>query len=83
MSPDDLNAEAGHLTMEQAYRAMHRFVQDYFERGGRKGDELAQFLSYSEPEQWGPRKDNPIGAGDPAAWDDWTKAVQKVEAKDG
>ena len=66
MSPDDLDVEAGHLTMQQAYRAMHRFVQDYFERGGRKGDELALFLSYSEPGKWRPWEDNPIGAGDPA-----------------
>jgi hypothetical protein len=35
------------LTIEQAYRAMHHFVEAYWERGGKRGDELTLFLSYS------------------------------------
>jgi hypothetical protein len=60
---------------------MHRFVQNYFERGGRKGDDLALFLSYAAPGQWQPWDENAIGAGDPAAWGDWNSAVQAVISK--
>jgi hypothetical protein len=76
MSPDDLNAIS--LTPEQAYRAMHRFVQDYFERGGKKGDELVLFLSHAAPGKWSASVENPVGSGDPAAWDDWKAAIRGV-----
>ena len=61
------------LTIEQAYRAMHRFVEAYWERGGRRSDALALFLSYSET-RWESAGDNPLGTGDPAAWNDWLDA---------
>jgi len=47
------------LTIEQAYRAMHRFVEAYWKRGGRRRDELMRFLSYSET-RWEPTGDNPL-----------------------
>jgi hypothetical protein len=65
------------LTIEQAYRAMHNFVKAYWERGGKRGDELTLFLSYSEA-RWVPTDDNPLGTGDPAAWSDWLDAVRAV-----
>jgi hypothetical protein len=65
------------LTIAQAYRAMHHFVEAYWERGGKRGDELTLFLSYSET-RWEPTDDNPLGAGDPAAWNDWLDAVRAV-----
>jgi len=66
------------LTIEQAYRAMHYFVDEaYWERGGKRGDELTLFLSYSEP-RWEASDNNPLGTGDPAAWNDWLDAVRAV-----
>jgi hypothetical protein len=65
------------LTMEQAYRAMHRFVEACWERGGRRTDDLMLFLSYSET-RWEPTGDNPLGTGDPASWNDWLDAVRAV-----
>ncbi len=76
MSQDDLSVPE--LTPEQAYRAMHRFVQGYFDRGGKRGDELALFLSYAAPGKWEARNDNPVGSGDPAAWEDWLKVIEEV-----
>ena len=57
---------------------MHRFVQNYFERGGRKGDELVLFLSYAAPERWPSTVENPVESGDPAAWDDWKVAIEET-----
>ena len=65
------------LTIEQAFRAMHHFVEAYWERGGKRGDELTLFLSYSET-RWEPTDDNRLGTGDPAAWNDWLDAVRAV-----
>jgi hypothetical protein len=65
------------LTIEQAYRAMHHFVEAYWERGGKRGDELPLFLSYSAT-RWEPTDDNPLGTGDPAARNDWLDAVRAV-----
>jgi hypothetical protein len=65
------------LTIEQAYRAMHHFVEAYWERGGKRGDELTLFLSYSAT-RWEPTDDNPLGTGDPAGWNDWLDAVRAV-----
>jgi hypothetical protein len=64
------------LTPEQAYRAMYRFVEAYWERGGRQPGELVLFMSYAEPGKWEPAEDNPVGSGDPAAWDDWLDAIK-------
>jgi hypothetical protein len=49
---------------------MHHFMESIWEHGGKRGDELTLFLSYSET-RWEPTDDNPLGAGDPAAWYDW------------
>jgi hypothetical protein len=36
------------LSLTEAYSVAHRFAEAYFERGGRRGDELALFLSYGD-----------------------------------
>ncbi len=59
------------LPLEDAYRAMHRFVTAYWERG----DELMLFLKYSGPGN-APTVDNPVGSADPAAWNDWLGSVR-------
>jgi hypothetical protein len=58
------------LSAEQVFRAMFVFLQQYCERGGRKG-ELAAVLSDIQMMPDG----RPAG---PAAWEDWLKAVQTV-----
>ena len=65
------------LTPIQAYRAMWRFVQAYWERGGKSPGELVLFMSYVEPDKWEkPWAENPVASGDPAAWDDWLEAIK-------
>ena len=54
---------------------MHRFVTAYWERGGKRGDELMLFLKYSGPD-YPPTGDNAVGSDDPAAWNDWIGSVR-------
>jgi hypothetical protein len=56
---------------------MPHFVEAYWERGGKRGDELTLFLSYSKT-RCEPTDDNPLGTGDPAAGNDWLDAVRAV-----
>jgi hypothetical protein len=69
------------LTAEEAYLAAVEFIDSYFQRGGRRGDELALLLSYAQPWRWDPRPDNPVGTGDPAAWSDWEQALAAARSK--
>ena len=70
------------MTPERAYRAMWRFVRAYWERGGSEPAELALFMSYMKPDKWGePWPENPVAAGDPAAWADWLAAIDSVRTE--
>lgn len=64
------------LTLKQAYLAMHKFAQDYFDRGPDPDQPLVLFLAYAQPNTWVPWDSNPLGSGDPAAWNDWLSAVK-------
>ena len=68
------------LTVEEAYRAMHHFVKEYWERGGKEGRELLLFLTYADP-RYPPMHDNPVGSDDPAAWSDWLRSVGSVRSQ--
>jgi hypothetical protein len=58
------------LSAEQGFWAMLLFLQQYYNRVGRKGD-LATVLSDIQM--------MPDGRpADPAAWEDWLKAVRTV-----
>lgn len=65
------------LTVEEAYRAMHHFVNEYWEGGGKEGKELLLLLTYADP-RYPPTDDNPVGSDDPDAWSDWLLAVGSV-----
>jgi hypothetical protein len=65
------------LTLKEAYRAMHQFVTAYWERGGKRGDELTLFVTYSDS-PYAPTAENPVGSNDPAAWNDWLESVRAV-----
>ncbi len=58
------------LSAEQAFQAMAQFLEQYYERVGRKA-ELAVILSEMQI--------MPDGRpADPAAWEDWLDAVRVV-----
>lgn len=58
------------LSEEQAFHAMSRFLERYYERTGGKG-ELAAVLSDMQT--------MPDGRpADPAAWEDWLDAIRVV-----
>lgn len=57
-----------------AYKAMFRFLENYYERG--KEDEIAILLSCMSMEIF----EGGMPA-DPAMWDDWLEAIQQVMAE--
>jgi hypothetical protein len=62
------------LDERQAYDAMRAFLVAYWERGGRKDDDIAQLLGWTDRESvW--NDDEPF---DPAMWGDWLDAVRRV-----
>jgi hypothetical protein len=63
------------LTLVEAYRAMRSFVEAYWVRGGKKGDELTLFIHYAGA-GYPPTAENPVGSNDPAAWNDWLASVR-------
>jgi hypothetical protein len=64
------------LTDREAYLAMLEFLQDYWERGGCRADDLAVLLGSAAI-------NNADGISmDPALWSEWLEAVAKVRARD-
>lgn len=58
------------INLKQGYLAMYEFVKSYYLRNG-KPDEIGLFLSDAQVQ--------PSGyIGDPASWQDWLDAVEKV-----
>jgi hypothetical protein len=62
------------LSPDEAFRAMIKFLEAYYVRGGRKGD-LATVLSDIQT-----NCDDRLPA-DPAAWNDWLEAIRSVLEK--
>jgi len=58
-----------------AYKAMFRFLENYYERGGRNDDEIAVLLSSMSMEIFQDGE-----TADPAMWDDWLDAIGEVMA---
>ena len=58
-----------------AYKAMFRFLENYYERGGRNADEIAVLLSSMNMEIFQDGR-----TADPAMWDDWLDAIEEVLA---
>ncbi len=63
MNPDDL------ITVRQAFSAMHRFLDTYWERT--RADEVAVLLGGLSLLPDG-------GPADPATWTEWMRAVEDV-----
>jgi hypothetical protein len=62
------------LDERQAYDAMRFFLTAYWERGGRKDDDVAQLLRWTDREAvWADSQ--PF---DPAMWNDWLEAVRRA-----
>jgi hypothetical protein len=59
------------LSPDEAFRAMYKFLEAYYVRGGRKGD-LAAVLSDIQI-----MSDDRLPS-DPAAWNDWIDAIRSV-----
>lgn len=71
------------LTVEQAYIAMFLFLDAFFERGGRKSDDVRMLVTWANPFT-GDRSPNPeeIPTDDPAYWYDWLDSVGRTVAGD-
>jgi hypothetical protein len=65
----------GKLDAVLAYKAMVRFLENYYERGGRNDDEIAVLLSSMSTEIFQDGE-----TADPAIWDDWLHAIGEVMA---
>ena len=63
-----MSDETARLTVRQAFEATRYFLQAYWERGGRRSDDLAMLLGDLD--------------FDPAQWSDWLAAVSKTEQGD-
>jgi hypothetical protein len=62
------------LTELEAYDAMLAFLEAYWRRGGGKSDDLAVLLGSTNRSICAD-----LGPGDPAQWNDWMNAVEKVK----
>ncbi|MFC4435990.1 hypothetical protein [Cupriavidus respiraculi] len=62
------------LTVNEAYRAMFIFLEQYYERDGGRSDDIAAMLSGMAPTIWADCSTN-----DPAQLGDWLKAVHAAK----
>ena len=67
-----LNRSADLLTTLDAYRAMHSFLEAYWERGDKTDDGLASLLSSTALDVL------ETGTADPAQWSDWLEAIDRT-----
>ena len=64
------------LTVNEAYRAMFIFLEQYYERDGCQSDDIAVMLSGMAQTIW-----DDGGTNDPAQWSDWLKAVRTAKSE--
>jgi len=75
VSPDDANlAGSEQISIRDAYIAMYRFVDAYWERGGRR-DGSVTLLRHALGPTADPNNESALQTSDPASWDDWIAAV--------
>lgn len=65
------------VSVRDAYIAMYRFVDAYWERGGRR-DGNVSLLRHAIAPTLPPNKQGAVETNDPASWDDWLSAVQST-----
>jgi len=58
-----------------AYKAMFRFLDNYWERGHHNDEQIAVLLGNMSLETFGGDK-----PGDPSMWSDWLEAIEEVMA---
>ena len=81
MSHDDLEFSGSDLiSVNDAYLAMYRFVDAYWERGGR-GDGSVTLLRHALGPSADPHDQTAIQTSDPASWGDWLAAVKAAKAE--
>jgi len=80
VSPDDGDAAgSGLISIRDAYIAMYRFVDAYWERGGRRDGSIT-LLRHALGPSADPHDPNLIQTSDPASWGDWLVAIEAVKA---
>jgi hypothetical protein len=63
------------LTEQQAFDAMVLFSREYWDRGARASDDLAELLSSLDRGVW-----SDGGTADPAIESDWESCVRRIQA---
>ena len=63
------------ITVRDAYIAMYRFIDAYFQRGGRREGNLILLVNDLEPSPH-PYDETALWTTDPAFWEDWRLAVR-------
>jgi hypothetical protein len=61
------------ITVGRAFDAMRRFLEGYWERGGKKSDDLAVLLGSLNRDEGS--RSLPL---DPALWSDWLDAIEEA-----
>lgn len=78
MSQDNQEIQADTMiSVRDAYLALYYFVDAYWERGGRLGDELAMLRADIGPRE----RAGQIETNDPAFWDDWLDAIKTARTQ--
>lgn len=67
-----------YLDTRLAYKAMFRFLENYWDRGGRESDEIAELLGSMSMDICLDGK-----PADPAMWSDWLDAIKEVMGSQG
>ncbi len=78
MSQDNQEIQAdAMISVREAYLALYYFVDAYFVRGGRRGDELAMLRADIGPRE----RAGQVETNDPAFWDDWLDAIRTARTQ--
>jgi|HubBroStandDraft_6_1064221.scaffolds.fasta_scaffold156742_2 hypothetical protein len=81
MSPSNADLHgADQISVRDAYIAMHRFVNAYWERGGRRDGSVTLLLHALGPTA-DPHDETALQTSDPASWSDWLAAVSAANAE--
>ncbi len=73
MKEEELRSSRENLTVLQAYLAMVKFLEEFYQRTG--SDDVAVLLGGMQLLKDGK-------TADPAAWNDWMKCVKSIRALD-
>jgi hypothetical protein len=68
------------LTPKEAYIAMYRFVDGYWQRGGRR-DGSVTLLRHALGPTADPLEETALQTADPASWSDWLMAIAATRAQ--